>query len=163
MRFMRSFLLALCACLVVAPFCRAQSPVDNPPPLLLVYAVKYGDNALPRIALGLEKPALKIQGFEKCVTLSKANPKLSGLAVQLKPDDAKTLVAAMKALAAPDAKELPAVILWFATPDNHALGLIQTGNPPSNETNLVRAGVLSFDSDDAGAVIGYLIEKLHPQ
>ena len=128
-----------------------------------MYAVRYGENVLPRIALGLEKPTLKIQGFEKCVTLSDSNPKLNGIAAQLKPDDAKALVSALKALAAPDAKDLPATILWFTTPDNKALGYVNTGNPPSNETNIVKAGVLCFDSEDGGAIIGYLMKKLHPQ
>ena len=160
---MKNFLIALCACLMAAVDCHAQQPVETPAPLLFVYVVKYGENALPRIALGLEKPALKIDGFEKCVTLSRVNPKLGGLAAQLKPDDAKTLVAAMKALAAPDAKEIPAAILWFTTPDNKALGLINTANPPSNETNIVKSGVLYLDSDDAGFVIGYLMKNLHLQ
>ena len=81
----------------------------------------------------------------------------------MKPADGKVLVAALRALAAPDAQTLPATILWFTTPDNKALGYVNTGNPPSNETNLVQDGVLYFDSDDAGPVVDYLVQKLHPQ
>ena len=157
---MKNLLLALCGCLLATAVCEAQQPAETPAPLLFVYAVRYEDNALPRIALGLEKPALKIQAFEKCVTLPRLNP---GLAVQLKPEDAKTLIAAIKTLGAPDAKELPGVFLWFTTPDNQALGAIVTSNPPSNEINLVKAGVLSFGSQGEGPIVSYLLEKLHPQ
>ena len=142
--------------------CLAQQPVNEPnAPLLLVYVVKHGENALPRIALGLEKPALKIAAFEKCVRLSTANPKLVGIAVQLTAEDTKTLTAAMKATGAPDARELPNVVIWFTTPDNKALDYLDTSTSPI-EANLTR-GILMFDADSEEPVVRYLNEKLHPE
>ena len=156
--------LSLCAGLLFAamPCPAQQTPSSEPAPILLVYVAKFGENALPRIALGLEKPALKISAFEKCTWLSTANPKLSGLAAQLKSDDLKTLIAAMKALGAPDARELPDVVIWFTTPDNKALDYVNTGTSNA-EANLVKNGVLMFDSESEVATVRYLNETLHPK
>lgn len=161
---MKTLLLSLCAGMLAATApCQAQQPAANEPaPLLLVYVVKQGDNALPRIALGLEKPSLKISAFEKCVSVSTRNPKLNGLAVQLKTDDAKALVAAMKTLGAPDARELPNVVLWFTTPDNKALDYLSTATTNDIETNL-KAGIIEFDADSEGTITRYLSTQLHPE
>ena len=130
-------------------------------PLMFVYITKPDDNVLPRIALGVEKPALKITALEKCVRVTVANPKLAGIAAQLKADDTRTLVAAIKALGAPDARELPNVVIWFTASDNKALDYINTSG--SNiEANLVK-GVLMFDFDGEEPMVRYLNEKLHPE
>ena len=143
--------------------CGAQQSADEPAaPLMLIYVAKPGENVLPRIALGLEKPTLKIVTLEKCVRISTANPKLAGLAVQLKAEDTKTLVAAMKALGAPDARELPNVIVWFTSPDNKALDYFDTGVGGGIEANLIK-GILMFDVDSEEPVVRYLNEKLHPE
>ena len=104
-----------------------------------------------------KKPALKIGAFEKCVRISTRNPKLGSLAAQLKPDDAKALVAAMKAMAAADATTLPRLFLWFATPDNKVLGFwIDSLN---NEANILKAGVVEFDPDEQETICRFLTEK----
>ena len=124
---MKTLWLSLCAGLLCAALpCHAQQPGGDDTPLLLVYVAKINENALPRIVLGLEKPALKISALEKCTWLSLTNPKLNGLAVQLKADDLKTLVAAIKAFGASDAHDLPDVVIWFTTPDNKALDYVNT-------------------------------------
>ena len=159
---MKIFCLILWAGLALTTLpCRAQQPANEPVPLILVYLAKLNDNALPRIALGLEKPALKISAFAKCVRISTANPKLMGLAAQLQPEDAKTLVAAIKAMGAPDARELPDVVIWFTTPDNKVLDYVNTGITAA-ESNLTKTGVLMFDPDSELTVVQYLNEKLHP-
>ena len=154
---MKILLLSLCAGWLLAPVpCRAQSAAADPAPLLLVYLVNYGENTPPRIALGLEKPALRIGAFEKCVRISTLNPKLGSLAAQLKPDDAKTLVAAMKSMAAAGATTLPRLFLWFATPDNKILGWVDSLN---NEANILKAGVIEFDPDEQETICRFLTEK----
>ena len=161
---MRTVWLSLCAGLVFAAMpCRAQQPADEPAaPLLLVYVAKSDDNVLPRIALGIEKPALKITAFEKCVRISTTNPQFPGIAAQLKAEDTKTLVAAIKALGAPDARELPTVVIWFATPDAKGLNYLSTGGNGGTEANLIK-GVLLFDPRYEEPVARYLNEKLHPE
>ena len=152
--------LILCAVWLtaVAIPCRAQSPADGAhPPLVLVYVELYGGNPAPRIALGLEKPALKIEAFESYASISTANTNLAGLALKLKPDDAKALVAAMKALAAPGATTLPHVVLWYAQPDNSVLDFADTLN---SESNIVDSGVLDLDSNQH-TTIEYLLTRLN--
>ncbi len=160
---MRTLWLSVCAGLVLAAMpCQAQQASGEAAPFLYVYVTKFGENALPRITLGLEKPALKISAFEKCIRTSDENPKLMGLAAQLKADDLKTLIAAIKALGTSDARELPDVVLWFTTPDNKALDFMNPGMS-SGEANLVNCGVLMFDSDSEKVTVRYLNQKLHPQ
>ncbi len=160
---MKILLHALCGVLVLATApCHAQTPADGPAPLMFVYVSKYGENALPRIVLGLEKPALQVVSLEKCATVSRINLKLGGLAVQLKPDDAKALIAAIKALGAPDASVPPEVVLWFTTPDNKALDSLYTGTTNAGE-NLRKSGVLYLDAEVQGVLIGFLMNHLHPQ
>ena len=177
-------LLLLCACALFVVDSRAQRPAgESPatlpatpgehakaspgqaesvgdPPILFVYVARYNDNIAPRIALGLEKPILKISAFEKCVRLSQANPNLNAIAAQLTGADAETLVAAIKSLAAPDARTLPDVILWFATPDNQLLDSLGTANTNA-EANIVQAGVLDFYPGEHLTIVQYLSEKLH--
>ena len=143
-------------------FCSAQQPASDPVPLLLVYATKYGDNVTPRIALGLEKPALRVRAFEKCARISAVASKNASIAVQLKPDDAKTLVAAMEALEGSDPQESTRVELWFTTPDNKILGAIIMALADVNGNNL-KAGVIEFDSGGQQLVVEHLTETLHPQ
>lgn len=160
---MKTASLSLCAGMMLAAIpCRAQQPAaEVPAPLLLMYVVKYGESALPRVALGLEKPTLRIAAFAKCVRVSTANPDLMGLAAQLNAEDSITLVDAIKALGAPDARELPNVIIWFATPDNKALDYISTGVVSGIEDNLIK-GIFMFDTDKK-PTLTYLNEKLHPE
>ena len=181
---MKVWWLTLCGCVLFAAHGWTQPPTDNGPvalpatpgehpqaspgqtvplgnpPFLLVYVVRSGDNAGPRIALGLEKPVLKINAFEKCVRVSHANPAFRGVAVELMPAAAKALVAAMKSLAPPGANVLPEMVLWFTTPDDQLLDCIVTGSSKP-EANLFEAGVLDFEPADQGIMIEYLSEKLH--
>ena len=159
---MKTWLLALCAGSSLAAFpCRAQQPANDSASLMLrVYVAGNDENAPPRIALGLEKPALKIGAFEKCVRIY-ANLQYKYIAVQLKPEDAKALIAAIKALGAPDAPELPRVRLFFTTVDDKILDSLDTG-ANNAEGNLLNAGVVEFDPSAQRAVVDYLMEKLHP-
>ena len=144
--------------------CRGQSPpAADAVPLMFVYVETINDNALPRIVLGLEKPALKIGAFEKCAVISTAYLQRNGLAVQLKPDDVKTLSAAINATAASRVSHPPAVRLWFATPENKVLGFIDT-EADHAAGNILETGVLEFESgaQDQGAIATFLTEKLHP-
>lgn len=147
--------------LFAADPCPAQAPAGDPAPLMLVYVARNDENAPPRIALGLEMPALKIVAFEKCVRIF-ADPKFDYLAAQLKPNDAKALIAAIKALGAPDARELPRVTLYFTTPDNRLLDGFDTSTNYA-EANLLKAGVIEFVPNGQSDVIRYLMEKLHPK
>ena len=85
---MKTWWLTLCGCVLCAANAWTQRPVDNgpvalpatptehpqaspgqavslgDPPFLLVYVARYGENVAPRIALGLEKPVLKIAAVE---------------------------------------------------------------------------------------------------
>lgn len=165
---MKTLWLSLCAGLAFAAAapCRAQQPAptgaESPAvPLMLVYVARPDDDMLPRIALGVEAPAVKIMAFEKCVQVS-ANPQLPGIAAQLQAEDAKALVAAVKALGAPDARELPDVVLWFTTPDNKELNSISTGATNGAEANLIK-GIFFFDPRYEQLVVPYLEEKLHPK
>lgn len=162
---MKTWLLALCVVwLCAANSCPAQEPGVDAAPLMFVYVAKYSENLSPRIALGLEKPALKIVTFEKCVQVfadAKVDPKLADIAVQLKPDDAKTLIAAIKALGAPDARELPDALLLFTTPDNKIMDGFDMGKNNA-EGNILKGGVIEFDPDAQSSVVRYLTEKLHP-
>ena len=161
---MKTWWLSLCVgwLLAAAAPCRAQTPAGEAAPLMLVYLAKVDDNALPRIALGLEKPVLKIAAFAKCVRISTANENLGQIAAQLTPEDTRTLVAAIKALGAPDAHELPNVVIWFASPDNKVLDSVSTSG--SNiEPNLVKDGVFMFGPQNELPVVRYLTEKLHPE
>ena len=141
--------------------CRAQQPATDSAPLMHVYVATNDENALPRIALGLEKPALKIRAFEKCVRIY-TDPQYKYLAVQLKPEDAQALIAAIKALGAPDALSLPRVRLFFTTVDDKLLDSLDT-SANNAEGNLLKAGVVEFDPSAQRAIVDYLIEKLHPQ
>ena len=174
---MKTRLLILGACVLCAAQCWTQQPADplappasprehpptapgqtpplGDPPFLLVYLARYGENAAPRIALGLEKPTLKIGAFESSARLADG-----GIAVQLTPEDARTLVAAMKAMAALDATSLPNVLLWFTTPDNRLLDCVATANE-NEEENIVKAGVIDFGFSRQPVLVAYLAERLH--
>ena len=164
---MKIFLFSLCVGTLLAATapCRAQqSPVaDKTAPLLYVYVAKDA-GVLPRIALGLEKPALKISAFADCVLLtSKETAKLAGLAVQLNPGDTKALVAAVREVA-PTAEErnAPAALLFFATSDNKALSFLSLNNTAVGP-NLIEKGVIGFYVEDQPDAVAYLVEKLHPK
>ena len=164
---MKTFLFSLCVgtLLAAAAPCRAQpSPVtDKAAPLLCVYVAKDA-GILPRIALGLEKPALKISAFANCaLIISKETSKLAGLAVQLNPGDTKALVAAVREVA-PVAEErnAPAALLFFTTPDNRALSFLSLNNTAVGP-NLIEKGVIGFYVEDQPDAVGYLVEKLHPK
>ena len=164
---MKTFLFSLCVgtLLAMAAPCRAQQPpvADKTAPLLYVYVAKDA-GVLPRIALGLEKPALKISAFANCALLtSKETAKLAGLAVQLNPGDTKALVAAVREVA-PVAEErnAPAALLFFATPDNKALSVLSL-NSTAVGPNLIEKGVIGFYVEDQPDAVGYLVEKLHPK
>ena len=140
--------------------CKAQSPsVGDPAPFLFVYVVEYGDDVLPLIALGIEKPALKITRFEKCVKMSVPGTTQPRLAVQLTSDDAKTLI---DILGKSEAASHSGATLWFTTPDNQPLGYSHT---PSGivTPNIRKAGVLDLGGDQEVALVEYLTQKLQPK
>ena len=164
---MKAFLFSLCVgtLLTTTAPCRAQqSPVaDKTAPLLYVYVAKDG-GVLPRIALGLEKPALKISAFANCALIaSKETAKLAGLAVQLNPGDTKALIAAVREVA-PVAEErnAPVALLFFTTPDNKALSVLSL-NSIAVGPNLIEKGVIGFYPEDQPDAVSYLVEKLHPK
>ncbi len=164
---MRSFLLALCALglLALVPVCPAQTTpaADKGTPFLYVYAAKDA-GALPRIALGMERPALKISALASCALIAPAeNAKLAGVAVQLNPADAKVLTTTIKEVAAStEASDSPNVVLFFATPDNKALGFLSLENQAA-EHNLFKSGVIGFYPEEQPDAVRYLTEKLHPK
>ena len=82
--------------------------------------------------------------------------------MQLKPDDAKALIAAIKALGAPDARELPNASLFCTTPDNKILNGFGMSADSAVE-NLLKGGIVEFDPEAQSAIVGYLTEKLNPQ
>ena len=162
MRFfpMKRLLFILCARWLLATVpCPAQEAAADSTPLLLVYVARFGETIWPRIALGLEKPVLRVAAFEKCVRMSTLNPNFSGLAAQLRPEDARTLAAAMKAMAAPGATTVPRLTLWFATPDNKVLDHIDTLN---GESNILDAGIIEIDPPEQETLLRFLDRNLHP-
>ena len=164
---MKTFLFSLCVGTLLAATapCRAQqSPAaDKTAPLLYVYVAKDA-GALPRIVLGLEKPALKISAFVNYALLtSKETAKLAGLAVQLNPGDTKALTAAIREVA-PVAEErnAPVALLFFATPENKALSVLSLNNTAVGP-NLIEKGVIGFYTEEQPDTVSYLVEKLHPR
>ena len=162
---MKTFLFSLCVGTLLAATapCRAQqSPAaDKTAPLLYVYVAKDA-GILPRIALDLEKPALKISAFANCALLtSKETAKLAGVAALLDPGDTKTLVAAITKVApTSEERNAPVALLFFTTPDNKALGVLSL-NSTAVGPNLIERGVIGFYVEDQPDTVGYLVEKLH--
>ena len=164
---MKTYLFSLCVGMLLAAAapCRAQqsSAADKTAPLLYVYVAKDA-GVLPRIALGLEKPALKISAFANCVLLtSKETAKLAGVAALLDPGDAKTLVAAITKVApTSEERNAPAALLFFATSDNKVLSVLSL-NSSAVGPNLIEKGVIGFYLEDQPDAVSYLVEKLHPK
>jgi hypothetical protein len=159
---MRALLIALCCCLCLGAVCRAQQA--DQPPILLVYVGEddVGDSSvpssiLPRIALGVEQPTLKIIALEKCTTVWTGTGAQNGIAVQLKPEDAKILSAA---LWSNSHTTLRPIRIWFATPDNKVLDSLKA---PSIERNLTKHGIIAFYPGLQPSIINYLAEKLKPK
>ena len=164
---MKTFLFSLCVgtLLAAAAPCGAQQPpvADKTAPFLYVYVAKDA-GALPRIVLGLEKPALKISAFANCALVTaKETAKLAGVAAQLSPDDTKTLVAAITRVApTSEERNAPAALLFFATPDNKALSVLSLNNTAAGP-NVIEKGVIGFYLEDQPDAVSYLVEKLHPR
>ena len=164
---MKSFLFSLCVGLLLASAspCLAQQPSSavKAVPFLYVYVAKDG-GALPRIALGLEKPVLKIGGFANCTLITyDKNASFTGLAVQLSPGDAEALIAAIKEVApVTDGDPSSDAVLYFTTPDNKVLSYHSLANS-ADWPNLVKVGVIGFYHEDQADTFSYLTEKLHPK
>ena len=151
---MKTLLLALCFCLLA--FFRSNAQQPGPKPILLVYVQKSDQPAVaPRIALGLVQPTLIVSSFEKSAALTnlKEPSKWDGIAVQLRPDDAKLFLKGLNAALFDAANDANAGTVWFATPDNKVLGCL--------ERNLVQTvigdnGILLFFANDNAPLIHYL-------
>ncbi len=153
---MKTFLLIICGCLSGLSFCQAQQATGEAAPFLFVYVSDQSEApAGPRIALGLEHPLLRISGFAKCARIAGVDS-VEGLAVQLRPADAKVLADALKPQNSSSTKK----IIWLAIPDNALIGTLLSDNV---EGNIDYAGVIGFYTGSDPAIVKYLLMKAHPE